>query len=1146
MLAALMVLVPLAGCLGPDSNNGPATPSNPNQEPNDAYGLYAAVIDGYYGSSMGILSEWYDSLEEEVDFDIIDSDGTAPGNGQNIGSKESLFNIKKVMFGPNDDLQFAVRFDYSNSDQDENPVKRVEVDVGSRTYSNKIDMTVGAQSPTFVGSNLDQLEAVYDPTTEQLTIEGSSDDLFLNSNQIQLQITVILEDMSVWRYSRTSYFQYVLPLYVPHNDLSVTGIEVTQAIQTENNDIRLVSGKDTLARVYVDSIMSPTAQSVVTLELCDYMWGCYDHLRKVHIAVDGPQREAFTDSANFVLPPHWTQDIEYISPTGLTLRGVTLKATVEPYYPSGNMDFAEIDWSNNEYTQAVVFTHTTDLTVWSVRVGEQVDTWYTDPTQPPNLQYLPQNDAFERMQKTEMLLPVSSMEVVDFGGSMAPDCVYHFGADECMAGIEAWWMQFYNSPSSPFPNADQIHGMTPTYDQVTQGFIGNPGFDDYGGLACPAWACGWFGTTSTASWTPLIGSLHSVQGVCDVHTVTCAAHEMTHNFGPYCYDPANPWSTDCNDADDEAWGAHVKYSPSADPCGTSGMDKVWYYNLGPEMTIKDLGWNSLASNPETNQDALVPENYPDYMSNCQASMNQAVSGVPTVPYMTEGGFLQWVSTHRWEWMFDKFDNWQEGNPASPYNGRSVDNEQSARMIVGSMNSDGSNVSIEKSWTFDGSLAEEHRNYGEEISDDSRFKILATDESGEIVQSIYFNPPSTLDHIHDHGGDDHGHDHEDGERDDEGGETSSDYSRGVTNSSHSSSFIFAIQDDDSRISKIQLFDDNSVVQTIESRESSFSISLDENFISEKLDSTETITWEVNTEFEDTTFSQVEYSWDGEFWMPLGGMTEYNQKSIDFSTLPGGEKSQLRIRVTNGFDTEVVYSDTFSVKNHDAEIDIEFHGNKEMSMNSGSVSFESKISDFDMDLIIDSQIKQTLSRDGKAVWSDYGQSDTGRISSWKSPTMQGQTRGEVYTSFPNADFLPGEFVPGNYVYRISYLESNGKAVEKSIEFSITEPITSGLSIEEVRENLRKVSKDTLSKVDDLFGEPEGDEPRIFNQRELTWLVEYDRMTEKEEYSLTNQQLIKLAEKWNLKFTLEAGEPTDNKLSKCVSCEDTGDIIIEDPTF
>ena len=1128
MLATLMVLVPLAGCLGPDSNNGPVSPANPNTEPDDAYGMYAAVIDGYYGSSMGILSEWYDSLEEEVDFDIIDSDGTAPGNGQNIGSKESLFNIKKVMLGPNDDLQFAVRFGYSNSDQDVNPVKRVEVDVGSRTYSNKIDMTAGAQSPTFVGSNLDQLEAVYDPSTEQLTIEGSSADLFLNSNQIQLQITVILEDMSVWKYSRTSYFQYVLPLYAPHNDLSVTGIEVTQAIQTENNDIRLVSGKDTLARVYVDSTMSPTAQSVVTLELCDYIWGCYDHLRKVHIAVDDPQREVFTDSANFVLPPHWTQDIEYVSPTGLILRGVTLKATVEPYYPSGNMNYAEIDWSNNEYTQAVVFTHTTDLTVWSVRVGEQVDTWYTDPTQPPNLEYLPQNEAFERMEKTEMLLPVSSIEVVDFGGSMAPDCVYHYGADECMAGIEAWWMQFYNAPSSPFPNADQIHGMTPTYDQVTPGFIGNPGFDDYGGLACPAWACGWFGTTSTASWTPLIGSLHSVQGVCDVHTVTCAAHEMTHNFGPYCYDPANPWSTDCNDANDEAWGAHLRYSPAADPCGSSGMDKVWYYNLGPEMTIKDLGWNSLANNPETNQDALVPENYPDYMSNCKASMNQAVSGVPTVPYMTEGGFLQWVSTHRWEWMFDKFDNWQEGNPASPYNGRSVDNQQSARMIVGSMNSDGSNVSIEKSWTFDGSLAEEHRNYGEEISDDSRFKILATDEFGEIVQSIYFNPPSSLGHIHDHGGDDHDHgddehNHDtDGETNNGGGETSSNSSRDVTNSNHSSPFIFAIQDDDSRISKIQLFDDDKIIQTIESRESPFSITLDESFISGKLDSTETITWEVNTEFEDTTFSQVEYSWDGEFWMPLGGMTEYNQKSIDFSKLPGGEKSQLRIRVTDGFNTEVVYSDTFSVKNHEVEIDIELHGNKEMSMNSGSVSFSTTISDFDFEEIDANRISQSLQMEGKIVWDDVREQD-GRFTTMRSPAMKSLQNGEIYTSFPNSDLLPGEFVPGNYVYTISYEEDSGKKVEKSVRFTITDPINSDLSIDELRENLRSVSEETIEKINSLMDAKGNDGRHLLSGNEMRWLVEYERMIDQKENSLSEKELRMLSDSWELEFNLAEPDET-----------------------
>ena len=126
--------------------------------------------------------------------------------------------------------------------------------------------------------------------------------------------------------------------------------------------------------------MSPTANSIVTLELCDYIWGCYDHVRKVHVAVEDPQREVFTDSANFVLPPHWTQEIEYYSTTGMILRGITLKATVEPYYPSSTMDYAEIDWSDNEFSQSFDFSYTTDLTVWSVRVGEQITSYY-DPLQ---------------------------------------------------------------------------------------------------------------------------------------------------------------------------------------------------------------------------------------------------------------------------------------------------------------------------------------------------------------------------------------------------------------------------------------------------------------------------------------------------------------------------------------------------------------------------------------------------------------------------------------------------------------------------------------------------------------------------------------------------------------------------------------------
>ena len=61
-----------------------------------------------------------------------------------------------------------------------------------------------------------------------------------------------------------------------------------------------------------------------------------------------------------------------------------------------------------------------------------------------------------------MLLPVSSIEVVDFGEPMTPQCMYSYGADDCMSKIETWWKQIHYSAYSPYPNADQIHGMTPT------------------------------------------------------------------------------------------------------------------------------------------------------------------------------------------------------------------------------------------------------------------------------------------------------------------------------------------------------------------------------------------------------------------------------------------------------------------------------------------------------------------------------------------------------------------------------------------------------------------------------------------------------------------------------------------------------------
>lgn len=1091
-LMMLIVMAPLAGCnFFPDSDNGQVTPVNPNTEPNDAYGLYHSTIDGYFGSYTGIFSEWDDSLEEDVEFDILDSDGTSPGNGGLIGDLDALFNIKKLMISSDDNLAFAVRIDYPLQDFNQNPVDYVEVNIESRVYSNIIQPTSGQQSPTFTGSTLDQLEAVYNQNTESLTIEGSSDDLFVNSNQIELTIDIVLSDSKVWRYNRISHFQYVLPLNVPHNDLEITGIEVTQAIQTENNDISLVAGKETLARVYIDSKMSPMANSIVTLELCDHIWGCYDHLRKIHLAVDDPVRSTFSDSANFVLPPHWTQEIEYSSPMGVPLRGIILKASVEPYYANGVMDYAEIDWTNNEQSELVDFSYTTDLTVWSVRVGEQITSYY-DPLSTPDLEYLPHNKAESIMDATEMLLPVSSIEVVDFGEPMTPQCMYSYGADDCMSRIETWWKQIHLSTNSPFPDADQIHGMTPHEDQIPPNInVGNPGFWDYGGLSCPAWMCGWFGQPSLIGWTPLIGSLHTVQGVCDIHTITCAAHEMTHNFGPYCYDPVDPWSTDCNDIDDEAWGNHLSQSLMLDPCSTSGQDPVWHNHLG-DMTIKDLGWNSLANNPETNQNALVPDTYPDYMSNCQASMNQALPGAPTVPYMTEGGYLQWVSTHRWEWMFNKFDNWDEGNPAAPYNGRGVEHtEHNARIITGNMANNGTQINLDKSWTFDGFIPEEFRNYGDNLEQESKYKILIKDSEGLILESIFFNPPDLESHVHGN---------------------ASIYSNSTSN------FVYTVQDDENEISMIELYNDGKMVQIIQSDRVGLEVTIDNSFISESLDSTETLEWEINSGDGTTTFSQLEYSWDGNFWMPLGAMSHLTSKEIDFLQLPGGEDVQMRVRTTNGFDTVVEYSSFFDVKNHAPTIELEIHGGNELSMGSRSIVFETKISDMDMESIEESRITQTLTKDGVLIWNGES-SDNPRFSTWISPTnhQKSEDKSSFYTHFPNSELLPGEFVPGKYVYSVSYMDDFGEIVEEKSEFTITEPIYSRVSVEELREGLRTVSDEVLDDFKSLKEESDAKESLVLNRDELIWLVEYERMIDGADFSLTVEQLNDFSGEWKLKVSI-----------------------------
>ena len=1029
----IMVLTPLSGCI--NSQNGPATPSNPYTEPDDAYGLWDPTVDGHISlvPDQWGETEWSDGLEELVAFNEVTGAGALTQN-----SHPATFHLKKVNFDPENTLALAVEFGGSAvSKSGMAAPTSVEVTVDSRVLTNQVVSSStggGVWPPTYslTGNVDDKLESVYNTNTGELVIESSSDHVFTTSNEIEIGIKVLFADGSYWSYSRISHFKYVVPINLPQNDLEIKGIEITQAIQTENNDVTLVEGKDTMVRVYVDTTLMSQAYTKVTLEYCTVVLGCYDHMVKLHGAMQiHEDREDIFSSANFIIPNHWT----------LETSGMMLKASVEPYYIFGVMDYAEIDWDDNTMlAYNFQFHETMDLTVWTVRVGNIFGPACTSNCN----QHMSSFESELMMDMTEVLLPVSGITTVDFPEYFVPDCPWTWGADNCMSQTETWWRNIVMQGSSPYPDADQIHSMTPSSGD-------DAGFHDVGGLSAPAWAAGYGGTGSTIGWQPLIGSLHSARGVCSLHAYACTAHEMTHNLGPFCWDAAQPgYGIDCNDIDDEAWGNHLSTTGvgSTDQCHADGMDTVWHAHFGI-FDIKDIGWNPMHTNPDSHMHAIVPADYPDYMSNCEAHTSGGSNNY-RVPYLTDG-YKQWVSTHRWEWLFDKFDNWQDGNPAHPYNGRS---DHSARMIVGTFENDGGGATLDNSWTIDGFVDEKYRNYGQDLGDEAQFTILAKDDRGTVLETIRFGVSNITGHRH---GDVDGY------------------------FNQSSPFIYTLQDDGGEIHRLELYDNHhdELIDVLTPNNDDFSVSIDR--IGEvSRDRMLNIGWCVTLSedsacSDDLFYSQVEYSWDGDFWMPLGTMELRENKSIDLNDFPGGDAVQFRIRATDGFDTATVLTDTYSLSNLAPEIVLDVTGPSEFAMGSGSLNIIANVGDpewehIDYDNIVawlegpdgviidvcgtnDDGSNQTDGRDGY----DNNCDDTGDDDEFDCHThmhshggdsehIHCHTHGGI-----NIGTIGFGLEPGDYVLNVEYTDSAGNIAEAEYRFTVTLPEYSSFPLEDFRELL-----------------------------------------------------------------------------------------------
>ena len=1117
MLMMLSSILP--GCI--ESTDEVEEEVNPNAAPKEAMGMWWPTVDGIIESpTISPHTEWSDGDQIEIDF--LDDSGS---------EHAAILRYKSVEEG----LALAVEIDKL----DETPQKIVltlpdrELTIEVTTESAfDLEMEMDCSGVLFecpdkeekkiINKNAlmeyelldilwkNEVAAIHNLDTDKLVMESTAKQLFDDTTEVSYTISVIFSE-STWTFEKTTDFGWVLPYLFPRSDISVTGIEVTQAVQTADMQMRLVEGKTSLARVYVDSGDLATANVEVTLKYCILIF-CVDELTKTHVAVQSPDRADFSHSANFVLPDHWVTYEGMETPIA-----IGLIATIKPIYPDGFIDYLDPDTSNNYDAGVFWFNQTRDLIVWAVRIPQ-------DTNGDGISEFRPQATVDQWMDYTGAMLP-TNLNQVDFTWTTMPDMA-GCTVNQCNGQLWNWSAEM--SMIIAFSvllgslTGEDIEGLPPLPDQV-HGITPLNGMG--GGVSSPAWCTnpgcsGWSGEYGAAN-VGKTSSLVSVCGDAGPRTVgnqsqQCVVHEMTHNLGPYCMDNSAPLDGDCIDATDEAWGAHLAQ------CGAGGSDAVWATNFQP-YNIKDIGWDPLANNPETNQQALVPPGYPDFMSYCGAgnttlnNLNGGSDGFE-VPYVISNDILQWISTMRWEWMYDKFENWSPGNPANPYNGRSSEANSTYRTISGIVPADGSTASLGHSWTDSGVVSEFREDYSSK-SPERNYTIRVLDSSSSLIQEIKFDPV---------------HINPEGEVID-----------------HHISYVL---NDNGLINSIELLHRGTVIDSLRSTSSPVTRMLPLDATEYSRDRPVNLSWtKASSSSNLPTLYQLGYSSGSDLWLPIGGLSTSTTMVLDFSTLPAtlqGKESNFRVRATNGFDTYYSESSSFTLPNQAPELTLETSGaiglhdvRKSILAQSNqapmlavtagdSFSITPSITDADWTSINEKGCTAVLKRGQETVWSrgDTAETETvreiNRITSHpsgsqeKGDNWQGDVHGQAHSlhdsvhclhnngaflpySFPNKDILPGEMTPGDYVFEMTYVDVGGASVTEKVSFSVIHPDylvgpdSTGSAddiLQEYRANLEMMSN--ISKMNNDL-----------NRGELQYYLELSRNARGDDDALTDAEITEL---------------------------------------
>ena len=870
-----------------------------------------------------------------------------------------------------------------------------------------------------------------------------------------LEIAVTFEDGTSIDFDLNDlYFGYSNPSS-KQTDVGITGIELIQVVQTEDMQMPLVKQMPTLARVYVESDID-MFDVEVRFQLCILLL-CTSSVTRDLEAPSSVDRENFTKSANFIIPPDW-----------LEFDAVSVVASVHIPYIS---EFSDTDSSNDVWAETFQLTTTSEVTSAYVRVSqnidsdsalEQLDSARTTKLMGLNMDLMPLNDY--TIQELNWIYK-SNGSTYDATGCDNTQCLDNFSAavEDYRTQLIAVWIEsgcLWSGSDCPLPPLPfQFGAIYPAGGGATTG-----------GKADAAWAGG-----NSFAYTAAPQFHAAVTGQ---SATTIPIHEMQHNIGPHIDSDGDDW----DDYGPGEWGEHLSTtgSKATDDCGAGGQDSVWisiYGSTGKPFDIKDLGWNHNNVDPETNQDALVPSSYPDLMTYCIAVTSSEIAARPSflagdyqVPYLTDD-YRAWMSTYRWLRNHDYFSDHEVWNPSGGTYARSASSMDGNIIRTVDLDLSFNNKSgyVVEDFSSEITTGIMNDKYGTgEVDERGDMSILALDENGDVLATRAIYPQIGTTEVEMHGGD-----------------VSSPHITTYGIDSHRVRFV-----DKGDIHSVVLIDSNGnaidyLQSTVDVRGAGEIYDVSLNSRSYERGDVMKVQWDAARA---GFLYSVEYSTGDGIWYPLSDWIDGNSGEFPIAKLPASDEALIRVQMNNGFDSAFMYSTPFNVENQAPILDVDiqagslmfnsalpqphlipFEGNfseseareimsAAMSMPNIAISQHETITitpnvqDMDWEVVNDRGCEISLEKDGTVVWSTDSFMKLGDIkgeiirSTYTIDNVFANSKNDPCTSeggkfssisFPNPGFPSHMMTPGVYSLKIKYADAGGAAAEPVvINFNVFE--------------------------------------------------------------------------------------------------------------